>query len=259
MTRNGIRGGFTLIELLVAVAILAVLAACLFPVLAAARESARRTHCAGNLRQIGLSLAAYTVDWDETYPPHGYQATKYESVSFEDMLSGYLGTRKGVGRTGREIWFCPNDTWQDRPIVYGLQEMSSYGISCQFFAYHSSITEGTDVAREVGAVRSPSEAIQLYENRGARCYFPEKNAAVFNAEDASTPDYTPRDWWLGVWHRGKGNYLFADGRVRLLSLRQTLTPTPLWDNLRSWHPTRPGWTEEDIRYGLQRLDKVRYP
>ena len=50
-----IRTGFTLIELLVVIAIIAILAAILFPVFARAREQARKTVCASNLRQLGLA------------------------------------------------------------------------------------------------------------------------------------------------------------------------------------------------------------
>jgi len=48
--------GFTLIELVVVIAILAVLAAILFPVFDRARENARRTCCLSNQKQIGLGL-----------------------------------------------------------------------------------------------------------------------------------------------------------------------------------------------------------
>src|SRR5687767_1588685 len=60
--------GFTLIELLVVIAIIAILAAILFPVFARARENARRASCQSNLKQLGLSFAQYTQDFDERYP-----------------------------------------------------------------------------------------------------------------------------------------------------------------------------------------------
>ena len=62
------RRGFTLIELLVVVAIIAILAAILFPVFAQAREKARTASCLNNQKQISLGIMQYTQDYDETFP-----------------------------------------------------------------------------------------------------------------------------------------------------------------------------------------------
>jgi prepilin-type N-terminal cleavage/methylation domain-containing protein len=64
----GRQRGFTLIELLVVIAIIAILAAILFPVFARARESARRSTCMSNLRQVGTATMMYLQDYDDTYP-----------------------------------------------------------------------------------------------------------------------------------------------------------------------------------------------
>ncbi len=62
------RRAFTLIELLVVIAVIAILAALLFPVFSRARESARKTGCLSNLKQMGLAVTLYLQDYDETYP-----------------------------------------------------------------------------------------------------------------------------------------------------------------------------------------------
>lgn len=66
------RKGFTLVELLIVIAILAILAALLFPAFAKAREKARQATCTSNLKQLGMAMEMYLQDYDESFP---YQRT----------------------------------------------------------------------------------------------------------------------------------------------------------------------------------------
>ena len=66
--KPGRHSPFTLIELLVVVAIIAILAALLLPVLGRARETARRAVCMSNQRQVSLVLLNYADEHDGLYP-----------------------------------------------------------------------------------------------------------------------------------------------------------------------------------------------
>src|ERR1051326_7153622 len=66
---QGTRSGFTLMELLVVIAVIAILAALLFPVFAQAREQARAAQCLSNARQVGQAMLLYMQDYDEVILP----------------------------------------------------------------------------------------------------------------------------------------------------------------------------------------------
>lgn len=63
------RRGFSLIELMVVISIMSILAALLLPALARARERARRTVCANNLKQMGLTFIMFAGEHNGGFPP----------------------------------------------------------------------------------------------------------------------------------------------------------------------------------------------
>src|SRR5436305_349463 len=62
------KNGFTLIELLLIIAVIAILAALLFPAISSAKAKTKRTVCMNNLRQINLGLRMYSDDSNDNSP-----------------------------------------------------------------------------------------------------------------------------------------------------------------------------------------------
>jgi prepilin-type N-terminal cleavage/methylation domain-containing protein/prepilin-type processing-associated H-X9-DG protein len=113
--KTGRSRAFTLIELLVVIAIIAILAAILFPVFAQAREKARQSVCASNLKQIGTAFAMYLTDYDERLPdrrdlkmslPGGYHP--WTSWPPSDPRTGWAAVVLEPYTKNFDIWSCPS-------------------------------------------------------------------------------------------------------------------------------------------------------
>ena len=101
------RNAFTLIELLVVIAIIAIIAAILFPVFATAREKARETACLSNLKQMGLAIAQYSQDYDESWP--------YDPCG--DQLVNAPGCTNGAFTCPTNCAFSPTTLTNYNPII----------------------------------------------------------------------------------------------------------------------------------------------
>ncbi len=84
------------------IAIIAILAAILFPVFARARENARRASCQSNMKQLGLGLLQYTQDYDEKYPNGiAVNGQTWRGVGWGGETAPYLKSR--------QVFVCPSD------------------------------------------------------------------------------------------------------------------------------------------------------
>jgi prepilin-type N-terminal cleavage/methylation domain-containing protein len=141
------RAGFTLVELLVVIAIIGVLVALLLPAVQFARESARRTQCSNNLKQLVLGIhnhegtygyfpAAYEAPnfdpgwgWGAAILPFVEQKPLYEQAQVVTMKFG-----NGVSpapptpetQTKLKAFRCPSDPAPDLNSMRLLHGMSNY-------------------------------------------------------------------------------------------------------------------------------------
>ena len=109
---RGRRSGFTLVELLVVIAIIGILVALLLPAIQAARESARRSQCVNQLKQMALGA----LNLEGTY---GYMPTGGDAIF--PLIENYLTGNKPNAPIRQGLsWAFQILPYLEEGAVYGL-------------------------------------------------------------------------------------------------------------------------------------------
>jgi len=228
------RSAFTLIELLIVIAIIAILAAILFPVFGRARENARRSSCQSNLKQIGLVMLQYTQDYDETYPmrvsggnDHGWVQIVYPYVKSDQIFQCPSESKAGVAGVAlmnQNAYWGTGDGDNQTDYFYN-KRMGS--------VWNGSANVGINIA----TVPNVALTIMSGDHKPANqqnSILPEYYSGSENGEDcagiigngtSSLPcGRAALDQTAARRHLEGANYLFADGHVKFQK------PTQIYGN-----------------------------
>jgi prepilin-type N-terminal cleavage/methylation domain-containing protein/prepilin-type processing-associated H-X9-DG protein len=158
------RAAFTLIELLVVMAIVAILAAILFPVFALAKTSAKKTANVSNLRQLAMGVQMYAMD-NEGYPmmssPSSFNPrTRWPDYIFpyvrsEDMFRGPL---------------APKEMFTKKFAHNPLKAYGGYGYNYQYLGNSRALLGNPNLpfTAPEASIEAPSETIAISDTRGVR-------------------------------------------------------------------------------------------
>lgn len=163
----------TLVELLVVVAVIAVLAALLFPVISTVKDKARRTVCMNNLRQINLGLRMYSDDSSDKAPrtPGTTNDPGLNWNGYKDLMKSYVGLN-GTSSVQDRLFACPSDTFyydavsSFQHVPKGLHEQPPDYLSYGFNGGNARTNSNAPgiAGRILSSINDPSKTVLVAES-----------------------------------------------------------------------------------------------
>jgi prepilin-type N-terminal cleavage/methylation domain-containing protein len=165
VVRRPRRRGFTLVELFVVMAVIGILVALLLPAVQAVRESARRSQCTNNLKQLALGLLQYEspnrsfppaeihsravdgtcphCDWDGAIGmwmnmifPYIEQQPAYNKLDFKAWPEYTSAQNVEIMQMPFTMFLCPSDPYRGLTTPWRMTDGSDRAYIIHYYAVH---------------------------------------------------------------------------------------------------------------------------
>ena len=218
--------GFTLVELLVVIGIIALLISMLLPALNKARNTAVRTQCASNIRQLGTFWHLYANDHKGFFPNTGmnYNLEMFLWEQRQTFVDKY-------GVSDGKFFFCPRsfyphaDYWNYQITYYPPKDIMIAGY--MFWPAQANNTSAMTVSWDLAAGTNLPPLVKNSDRRAA-----EIPLAFDFTMYSSSEGYKLASHMEGGQKPAGGNVLYGDGHAvwkRFENMTRAGSPYPTYD------------------------------